>query len=262
MPPSNSLPGAVDVLNRKTGNLVMEYTKESDRVVNLTQSSVVRVHASPDVVGSYERQGNDLIIHMKDGTTVRYQNFFLLDEEGLHSELIFEDQLGVHHAVFPAAAEAGPIAAEAIVPVFSDVALGSLIGAGGLSALAVLGGIAAFGGVIGVAAAASNSGGSSDNKQTTTPTPTITIAPVATDNIINKQEIGSAQTVSGSVQSQFAGSTLTISLNGQTWSTTINADGSWSSQLPPSLLQTLLMVSIPSKSPSPPLAVRLILKRV
>ncbi len=239
MPPSNSLPGAVDVLNRKTGNLVMEYTKESDRVVNLTQSSVVRVHASPDVVGSYERQGNDLIIHMKDGTTVRYQNFFLLDEEGLHSELIFEDQLGVHHAVFPAAAEAGPIAAEAIVPVFSDVALGSLIGASGLSALAALGGIAAIGGVIGVAAAASNSGGSSDNEQTTTPTPAITIAPVATDNIINKQEIGSAQTVSGSIQSHFAGSTLTISLNDQTWSTTINADGTWSSTLPPSLLQSL-----------------------
>lgn len=239
MPPSNSLPGTVDVLNRKTGNLVMEYTKESDRVVNLTQSSVVRVHASPDVVGSYERQGNDLIIHMKDGTTVRYQNFFLLDEEGLHSELIFEDQLGVHHAVFPAAAEAGPIVAEAIVPVFSDVALGSLIGASGLSALAALGGIAAIGGVIGVAAAASNSGDSHDNKQSAPTTPTITIAPVATDNIINKQEIGSAQTVSGSVQSQFAGSTLTISLNGQTWSTTINADGTWSSPLPPSLLQTL-----------------------
>lgn len=247
MPPSNSLPGAVDVLNRKTGNLVMEYTKESDRVVNLTQSSVVRVHASPDVVGSYERQGNDLIIHMKDGTTVRYQNFFLLDEEGLHSELIFEDQLGVHHAVFPAAAEAGPIAAEAIVPVFSDVALGSLIGASGLSALAALGGIAAIGGVIGVAAAASNSGDSHDNKQSSPTTPTITITPVATDNIINKQEIGSAQTVSGSVQSQFAGSTLTISLNGQTWSTTINADGTWSSQLPLSLLQTLADGTYPLK---------------
>ncbi len=170
---------------------------------------------------------------------MRYQNFFLLDEEGLHSELIFEDQLGVHHAVFPAAAEAGPIAAEAIVPVFSDVALGSLIGASGLSALAALGGIAAIGGVIGVAAAASNSGDSHDNKQSTPTTPTITITPVATDNIINKQEIGSAQTVSGSVQSQFAGSTLTISLNGQTWSTTINADGTWTSQLPLSLLQTL-----------------------
>lgn len=253
MPPSNSLPGSVDVLNRKTGNLVMEYTKESDRVVNLTQSSIVRVHASPDVVGSYDRQGNDLIIHMKDGTTVRYQNFFLLDEEGLHSELVFEDQNGVHHAVFPAVTEASPVAAEAIVPVYADVALGSLIGAGGLSALAILGGIAAVGGVIGVAAAASNSGGGHSGNNgggdngggdngTNPPqptTPVITISPVATDNIINKQEIGSAQTVSGSIQAQFAGSTLTISVNGQTWSTTIHSDGSWSTQLPLSLLQTL-----------------------
>ncbi|MEE9657099.1 BapA prefix-like domain-containing protein [Kluyvera ascorbata] len=73
MAPQNSLPGAVDVLNRKTGDVVMEYAKNGDRVVDLTETSVVRVNASPDVVSGYERQGNDLIVHMKDGTTVRYQ---------------------------------------------------------------------------------------------------------------------------------------------------------------------------------------------
>lgn len=247
MAPQNSLPGAVDVLNRKTGDVVMEYAKNGDRVVDLTETSVVRVNASPDVVSGYERQGNDLIVHMKDGTTVRYQNFFKLDAEGLHSELIFEDALGTHHAVFPAV-EAAPMAAEAIVPVFSDVALGTLIGAGGISALAVLGGLAAVGGIVGIAAASGGGGGNhhSDGDTPTKPpvtppvtTPTITVSPIATDNIINQAESANSQIVSGKTQSQFAGSTLTVSLNGQSWSTTVNTDGSWSASIPPTLLQSI-----------------------
>lgn len=85
----NSLPGTVDILNQKTGDTVIRYSQNADRIVNLTQTSVVRINASPESVNSYERQGNDLIVHMRDGTTVRYQNFFRLDAEGLHSELIF-----------------------------------------------------------------------------------------------------------------------------------------------------------------------------
>nr|WP_234005683.1 hypothetical protein [Cronobacter sakazakii] len=96
---------------------------------------------------------------MKDGTTVRYQNFFHLDAEGQHSELIFEDDKGVHHALFPFASEAGPAVAEAITPTMADTTLGALTGAEGLTTLQALGGIAAIGGIAGVAIAASNSGG-------------------------------------------------------------------------------------------------------
>ncbi|EGL71584.1 hypothetical protein CSE899_16896 [Cronobacter sakazakii E899] len=95
---------------------------------------------------------------MKDGTTVRYQNFFHLDAEGQHSELIFEDDKGVHHALFPFASEAGPAVAEAITPTMADTTLGALTGAEGLTTLQALGGIAAIGGIAGVAIAASNSG--------------------------------------------------------------------------------------------------------
>ncbi|WP_312985233.1 BapA prefix-like domain-containing protein [Atlantibacter sp.] len=155
----NNRSESVDILNRKTGDLVTQYSGPGDRVVNITQSSVVRINASPESVNFYERQGDDLIVHMRDGSTVRYQNFFHLDADGLHSELIFEDQYGTHHAVFPFATEAGPAAAEAIVPVMADTSLGALIGGEGLSTAAILGGLAAVGGIAGVAIAASGGGG-------------------------------------------------------------------------------------------------------
>jgi hypothetical protein len=154
-----NLPGSVEIINQKTGDVVAQYAHVSEKTVNLTETSIVRVNASPESVNYYERQGNDLIVHMKDGSTVRYQSFFSLDADGLHSQLIFEDALGTHQAVFPYAAEAGPLAAEAIVPTYADVAVGSLIGASGISAMAVLGGIAAVAGIAGIAVAAGGGGG-------------------------------------------------------------------------------------------------------
>lgn len=155
----NTPSGSVDILNRNTGDLVTQFSGAGDRVINITQSSVVRINASPETVNFYERQGDDLIVHMRDGSTVRYLKFFQLDAEGLHSELIFEDQYGTHHAVFPFSSETDPAAAEAIVPVMADTSLGALIGAEGLSTAAILGGLAAVGGIAGVAVAAGSSGG-------------------------------------------------------------------------------------------------------
>ncbi len=131
----NSLSPTVDILNQDTGKVITHYSENADRVVNLSQTSIVRINASPETVNFYERQGNDLIVHMKDGTTVRYQNFFHLDAEGQHSELIFEDDKGVHHALFPFASEAGPAVAEAITPTMADTTLGALTGAEGLTTL-------------------------------------------------------------------------------------------------------------------------------
>ncbi|EGT5713126.1 BapA prefix-like domain-containing protein, partial [Cronobacter dublinensis subsp. dublinensis] len=155
----NSLSPTVDILNQNTGDVVNHYSQSANRVVNLSQTSIVRINASPETVNFYERQGNDLIVHMKDGTTVRYQNFFQLDAEGQYSELIFEDDNGVHHALFPFASEPGPAVAEAIVPTMTETSLGALTGAEGLTTLEVLGGIAAVGAIAGVAIAASDSGG-------------------------------------------------------------------------------------------------------
>jgi len=137
MAPQISPAGSVDIINQRTGDVVSQYAQSADRVVNLTQTSIVRINASPQSVNYYQREGNDLIVHMNDGTTVRYQRFFGLDENGLHSELIFEDNLGTHHAVFPFADAAAPATAEAIVPALSEASVDSLVGAGGISALAV-----------------------------------------------------------------------------------------------------------------------------
>ena len=165
MAPPISPAGSVDIINQRTGDVVSQYAQNADRVVNLTQTSIVRINASPESVNYYQREGNDLIVHMNDGTTVRYQRFFVLDENGLHSELIFEDDLGTHHAVFPFAESAAPATAEAIVPAFSEASVDSLVGAGGISALAVLGGVAAIGGIVGIAAAAGGGGGGSNRQE-------------------------------------------------------------------------------------------------
>ncbi|EOU9531279.1 Ig-like domain-containing protein [Cronobacter dublinensis] len=254
----NSLSPTVDILNQNTGDVVSHYSQSTDRVVNLSQTSIVRINASPETVNFYERQGNDLIVHMKDGTTVRYQNFFQLDAEGQHSELIFEDDNGVHHALFPFASEPGPAVAEAIVPTMAETSLGALTGAEGLTTLEVLGGIAAVGAIAGVAIAASDSGGGGndnnngggdngggdngggDNGGGETPDPAaIDLDPFTEDNVLNASEVLQNQVLSGVVDAANAGRTITVTLGGQTYTGVIGADGAWSVTLPASALQTL-----------------------
>lgn len=64
----NALSPTVDIISRETGKEITSYSQSADRVVNLSQSSVVKINASPESVNFYERQGDDLIVHMKDGT--------------------------------------------------------------------------------------------------------------------------------------------------------------------------------------------------
>ncbi|WP_312214083.1 Ig-like domain-containing protein [Pseudescherichia sp.] len=323
MAPPISPTGSVDIINQRTGDVVSQYAQNADRVVNLTQTSIVRINASPESVNYYQREGNDLIVHMNDGTTVRYQRFFVLDENGLHSELIFEDNLGSHHAVFPFADAAAPATAEAIVPALSEASVDSLVGAGGISALAVLGGVAAVGGIVGIAAAAGG-GGSGSNRQeaedngvlppidgtppdnggatppddggttppddggttppddggttppddggttppddggttppddggttppddggttppddggeTTPPVSTLWVAPLTGDNMLNQQEVSANQILSGGTEAENAGSQIVVTVEQYTWTTQVNADGSWNLEMPADILQSL-----------------------
>lgn len=317
--------GSVDIINQRTGDVVSQYAQSADRVVNLTQTSIIRINASPESVNYYQREGNDLIVHMNDGTTVRYQRFFVLDENGLHSELIFEDSLGTHHAVFPFAEAAAPATAEAIVPALSEASVDALVGAGGISALAVLGGVAAVGGIVGIAAAAGG-GGSGSNRQeaedngvlppidgtppdeggitppndggttppdeggttppdeggtappddggttppdnggttppddgggtpppddgggttppgdggeTTPPVSTLWVAPLTGDNMLNQQEVSTSQILSGGTEAENAGSQIAVTVDQYTWTTQVNADGSWNLEMPAGILQSL-----------------------
>ena len=149
----------------KPGNLVLE------------QPATVKFPLDPQAVARYERVGNDLLLVLKDGSTITVGGFFLVDADGQRSELVLEDPAGAswrgeydspwsgfHFTEMPAAPEAG--------------AAGSA--GGGLSSwtLALLG-------VAGVAgAAAIGSGGGHDSPPAPTPpppapTPTIHVAAIA-----------------------------------------------------------------------------------
>ncbi|AHA63380.1 Membrane glycoprotein [Shigella dysenteriae 1617] len=56
--------------------------------------------------------------------------------------------------------------------------------------------------------------------------PTLAINTIATDDILNAAEAGNPLTISGSSTAE-AGQTVTVTLNGVTYSGTVQADGSW-----------------------------------
>ncbi|HCP1393232.1 TPA: Ig-like domain-containing protein [Escherichia coli] len=84
-----------------------------------------------------------------------------------------------------------------------------------------------------------NSSTASHNVQVNTALPGVTINPVATDDIINASEAGSAQTISGQVTGAAAGSTVTVELGGKTYTATVQADLSWSVSVPAADWQAL-----------------------
>ncbi|HFG3507735.1 TPA: Ig-like domain-containing protein [Escherichia coli] len=84
-----------------------------------------------------------------------------------------------------------------------------------------------------------NSSTASHNVQVNTALPGVTINPVATDDIINAAEAGSAQTISGQVTGAAAGSTVTVTLGGKTYTATVQADLSWNVSVPAADWQAL-----------------------
>ncbi|WP_310737295.1 Ig-like domain-containing protein [Pectobacterium carotovorum] len=77
-------------------------------------------------------------------------------------------------------------------------------------------------------------GSSSDDNKPTTPTApeSLTIDTFAGDNILNRVEIGQSHILSGKTVGVSEGQTVTITLNGVVYTTTIAADGSWRFTLP------------------------------
>ncbi|WMY75339.1 Ig-like domain-containing protein [Buttiauxella selenatireducens] len=276
MATQNNLPGSVRITGFDNGELISQFSGGSDRVVNLTKPSIVRVQASPESVNYYERQGDDLIVHMKDGSTVRYQHFFTLDANGHHSELYFDDQTGSHHALFPFANEAGPATAQTVVPTYADSAVvaaaseegsnnallwigAGLLAAGGIALAAGGGGGGGGGGGsdnnnggggqggnVGNANGDSNNGGNNNGSNSGGNDPaaqpqvsTLTINPFAGDNVVSAVETLESQIVSGNTQAFNAGRTISITIEGQTWTGTVNSDGSWNISIPAGTLQQL-----------------------
>ncbi len=84
-----------------------------------------------------------------------------------------------------------------------------------------------------------NSATASHNVLVDSALPGMTINPVATDDVINAAEAGVAQTISGQVTGAAVGDTVTITLGGNTYTTTVQANLSWSVSVPAADIQAL-----------------------
>ncbi|WP_083615900.1 Ig-like domain-containing protein [Pantoea sp. 1.19] len=241
--------GRVDIISRNNGTLTSQFQEGGSRSVLLTEPSVVKINGTRAMVVEFERQGNDLILHMRDGSVVRYQQFFFDDPEGNHSELVFDDgQHPPEQAIFPAVADGSDLAlVTPLTPTYESLSgiepllladnniSGSTLTAAGLGLL----------GLGGIAVAASSGGGGDNNDNNNGGNPanpgagSITLNPLSGDGYLNAQEARSGVVVSGMTQGVAAGSTVTLTFNGQTFTAVIGADGRWQTTLPPAVLTGL-----------------------
>ncbi|WP_313050085.1 Ig-like domain-containing protein, partial [Atlantibacter subterraneus] len=74
--------------------------------------------------------------------------------------------------------------------------------------------------------------------------PAISIDPLTADNILNAFEVATNQTLSGKTLNTSAGDTVTITLNGKTYTTTVDADLRWKITLPSTDLKALAEGSV------------------
>lgn len=69
--------------------------------------------------------------------------------------------------------------------------------------------------------------------------PTIAIATVSGDDVINARDAGSPMTISGSITHVTPGRTVTLTLNNKTYQATVGSEGSWSTTVPANDVQAL-----------------------
>ncbi|MFP2361711.1 Ig-like domain-containing protein [Enterobacter ludwigii] len=84
-----------------------------------------------------------------------------------------------------------------------------------------------------------NSVSNTANLQVDTALPTVIINTVAGDNVINAAEVAAGQTIGGKVVNAEAGNTVRVSVGGNTYTTTVQSDLSWSVDVPQSVLTAL-----------------------
>ncbi|MBK5017001.1 BapA prefix-like domain-containing protein, partial [Pantoea sp. S62] len=247
--------GRVDIISRENGTLLSQTAGGSSQSINLTEPSVVRISGTRDMVTQFDRQGNDLVLKMRDGSTVRYQKFFLDDAEGQHSELVFDDGVNPpEHALFPQTAEGAELASSSVTPTYesldsvepllladnTNTSMG-VITAGGLGVLGLAGlavGVGRGGGG-GGGNGGGNDGGTDPGTPVTPGTPAITLNAFAGDDVLDNAEKTTDQVLSGTTSNVEAGQIVTVTLGGQTYNATVGADGSWSVTIPAAALAGL-----------------------
>ncbi|VFS49194.1 BapA/Bap/LapF family prefix-like domain-containing protein [Budvicia aquatica] len=83
----------VDIISRKAETKT-SLINAGNLNVSLQEPSVLVIHGSSTEVVRYERQGNDLLIVMKDGSVIRCNGYFIEDSEEKYSELVFQNDSG------------------------------------------------------------------------------------------------------------------------------------------------------------------------
>ena len=234
----------VDVIIRKTAEKT-KLTGEGNLSVSISSPSVIEIQGSAQDVVRYVRQGNDLLIYMKDGSVIRCNNYFVEDTETHnHSELVFNDNQALTHISFADAGEASGVAATELTAQAAPISsIEPFLEQGSVLSDAPWGwiaGAALGGGAIGALLAHGGDGETKtrviDNtKEVESATPTFLL----TDNAGDKQGVLSAKEVTDDNTPTFSGTGqpgATIQVkdgNGSTIASTMVAkDGTWTVTLP------------------------------
>ncbi|WP_163373887.1 Ig-like domain-containing protein [Enterobacter hormaechei] len=234
----------VDVIIRKTAEKT-KLTGEGNLSVSISSPSVIEIQGSAQDVVRYVRQGNDLLIYMKDGSVIRCNNYFVEDTETHnHSELVFNDNQELTHISFADAGEASGVAATELTAQAAPISsIEPFLEQGSVLSDAPWGwiaGAALGGGAIGALLAHGGDGETKtkviDNtKEVESATPTFLL----TDNAGDKQGVLSAKAVTDDNTPTFSGTGqpgATIQVkdgSGSTIASTMVAkDGTWTVTLP------------------------------
>ena len=234
----------VDVIIRKTAEKT-KLTGEGNLSVSISSPSVIEIQGSAQDVVRYVRQGNDLLIYMKDGSVIRCNNYFVEDTETHnHSELVFNDNQELTHISFANAGEASGVAATELTAQAAPISsIEPFLEQGSVLSDAPWGwiaGAALGGGAIGALLAHGGDGETKtkviDNtKEVESATPTFLL----TDNAGDKQGVLSAKAVTDDNTPTFSGTGqpgATIQVkdgSGSTIASTMVAkDGTWTVTLP------------------------------
>ena len=234
----------VDVIIRKTAEKT-KLTGEGNLSVSISSPSVIEIQGSAQDVVRYVRQGNDLLIYMKDGSVIRCNNYFVEDTETHnHSELVFNDNQALTHISFADAGEASGVAATELTAQAAPISsIEPFLEQGSVLSDAPWGwiaGAALGGGAIGALLAHGGDGETKtkviDNtKEVESATPTFLL----TDNAGDKQGVLSAKEVTDDNTPTFSGTGqpgATIQVkdgSGSTIASTMVAkDGTWTVKLP------------------------------
>ena len=234
----------VDVIIRKTAEKT-KLTGEGNLSVSISSPSVIEIQGSAQDVVRYVRQGNDLLIYMKDGSVIRCNNYFVEDAETHnHSELVFNDNQELTHISFADAGEASGVAATELTAQAAPISsIEPFLEQGSVLSDAPWGwiaGAALGGGAIGALLAHGGDGETKtrviDNtKEVESATPTFLL----TDNAGDKQGVLSAKEVTDDNTPTFSGTGqpgATIQVkdgSGSTIASTMVAkDGTWTVTLP------------------------------